>query len=265
MNQLTFLNQKIRNFVMTYSGTQSQSDEHKLVKANIEQAVLDSVRRQLETVELTVESDNQKYVCTTELTNTDIYKLVRSMNDEEKIVEINDTINSRLIIGSIDQIDSSSGKQGFPCPNNFILSKTTFCLDNDLIEGCLIISGNKLPHYAEPQKDDIYRSTTIGKVLQIYTDRCIYFDMTNEQRTAGEYELSKTKRLQLNTNPVINRRPSISISSRTTRAPTPTPTQRTTGQGKAALSLTLSRRPSVSSQSLPTPRTIMRFRLVRYI
>ncbi len=225
---------------MTYGG--QTSDRDKIAKQNIEQSILESVRKQLEVTELTVEADTPKYTCSRELANSDCYKLMRTINEEERVAEINDVANSKIIVGAIEIIDENNRTM-------MTMGKMVFCLDNDLIEGMLIIAGNKLPHYAECQKDDIVRSSTIGKVIQIYHDRCIYFNACNEQCTSGEYDLSKTKRLQLSNNPVIVRRPATPERSR-----------------PATLRTALTRRPSVSSQaSLPTPRTILRYKLVRYI
>jgi hypothetical protein len=141
----------------------------------------------------------------------------------------------------------------------------TFCKDNDLLkEGCLLINDSTIKYYAQTQKDDIYRSNTIGKIVKIYDEIIdktpIYFTADGERTTEGRYNLSKQKKLNISDNPsVIRRKSSTTMINSVSRLSTPKPLISTP---KA-----LARKPSTNNVLSPilSPRTIFRYKLVKYI
>ena len=126
----------------------------------------------------------------------------------------------------------------------------------------MLINDDKIKHYAKCQKDDIIRSNTIGKVVQLY-DQYLYFDVDGNKKTMGEYELTKVKKLNLNTDPTIVRKKSLTQMNSVSRSLlTPTKATSTT---TLLSSRTLTRRPSTSNLTpILSPRAIYKYRLVKF-
>lgn len=215
---------------MTYKKAINNIDSQK-------QEIMKQVEEQLNNIQIELDQpiEQNTYLSAHPLSDEDINKLVVVMNHDEKICEIN-THDSNLIIGSIESF----------VDQEFVLNKQTYCLDNDLlIEGSLIVTDGHMKCYAKVQNDDIYRSNTIGKIIQTY-DKYVYFTPLCEKKSQGEYELSKTKKLSLNTDPtLVRKRSATSMISKVTK-----PT-------------TLTRRPSVGS--ILSPRTINKYRLIKFV
>lgn len=225
---------------------------------DIKKEVIDSVNRNIENtinnMELSISDNTQIYNLTTEPHEDDNYKLVSIMDYQNKIVEINTTPNSKLILGAIsDKVEDSDSMEIFLC-------KTTYCLDNEkLTEGCLIQCDTKLPFYSMLAPDDIYRSHTIGKIVQLH-DNYIYFDLENTKRTEGEYIISRQKKLDFNMNPqvLLQRKPSLS-SIRSIGSVSSVRNQQT-------ISSRTTSRMSMSAKQTQTPRSIInRYRLVTFL
>ena len=153
-------------------------------------------------------------------------------------------------------------------PYLFSMCKITFCKDNDLLkEGCLLINDSTIKYYAQAQKDDIYRSHTIGKVVKIYDDvvdkNNMYFTADGEKTTEGRYNLSKQKKLNISDNPSVIRRKSSTtmISNRLTKPLISTP------KPLVSTPKALTRKPSTNNVLSPilSPRTIFRYKLIKYI
>jgi hypothetical protein len=204
-----------------------------------------------------IEEPKQEYRCTQQLTDEDIYKLVSILDYNEKVYDINQN-DSNLIMGSIESYLKDN-------PYLFSMCKITFCKDNDLLkEGCLLINDSTIKYYAQTQKDDIYRSNTIGKIVKIYDEIIdktpIYFTIDGEKTTEGRYNLSKQKKLNITDNPsVIRRKSSTTMINSVSRLSTPKPLISTPKP--------LARKPSTNNVLSPilSPRTIFRYKLVKYI
>jgi len=226
-------------------------------QSEIKQEIINSVDRNIkETInnmELSISDNSMVYNLTTEPHEDDNYKLVSIMDYQNKIVEINTTPNSKLILGAIsDRLEDSDTMEIFLC-------KTTYCLDNEkLTEGCLVQCDAKLPFYGMLAPDDIYRSHTIGKIVQLH-DNYIYFDLENTKRTEGEYIISRQKKLDFNMNPQVSlqRKPSLA-SIRSVGS--------TTNLRNPMLSNRSTSRNSMSAKQTQTPRSIInRYRLITFL
>ena len=193
---------------MTYKKIIIQND----IKAEVVKSVSDAI----DNLEVNIPDNSNLFNITRPITQEDYYKLVSYMDFSGKLVEINDQENSKLICGAISDIIEDS-------PLEVFIGKMVYCYcNNDLTEGSLIKTDDKLKHYAMPQKDDIYRSTTIGKVIALH-EQYLYFDCEGNKKSAGEYELSKAKQLNFDNKNLVTlaRRPSLhsvrsigSVSSR---------------------------------------------------
>ena len=227
-------------------------------RESVENRVKEVLSEQLNNLEIVAqyESSDLSWNSPIPLTQRDLYKLVSIMNYDEKTAIVNENPASKLILGGIETVSEDN-------PVLFTLGKTCYCRESvgsqiTLAEGSLITADAKYPSYATLQADDLYRASTIGKVVCL-GDRYIYIDVEGNHRSRGEFDLSKLKKLELNTDPTLVRKQSLSAVS--------TPKQLT---GRTFTGL--QRRPSgtnLSARSLSSvpesPRTIHRFRLVRYI
>jgi hypothetical protein len=213
------------------------------------------------TIEIEKSVDQNLYNSAEILYEDDYYKLVSILNYDNKLCEINRQ-DSNLILGSIEPFNLGQLDERISS-TYFELGKKTYCLENDLLkEGALITNDDKMKHYAKCQKDDIIRSNTIGKVVQLY-DKYLYFDIEGNKKTVGEYELTKVKKLNINTDPTIVRKKSLTQMNSVSRSLlTPTKTTST-----SIASRTLTRRPSASNLMSPilSPRTIFKYRLVKFL
>lgn len=237
---------------MTYKKVLQNQQE---IKQEIINSVDRNIKETINNMDFSVSDNTMIYNLSTIPTEDDNYKLVSIMDYSNRIVEINNTLNCKLIIGSIsDKVEESDNMEVFLC-------KTTYCLDNDkLAEGALMTTDNKLTFYGMLAPDDIYRASTIGKIAQLH-DNYMYFDLENTKRTEGEYIISKQKRLDFNMNPSVSlqRKQSLtsirSIGSVTSARNTPTYTNRS-----------ISRLSTSKNTQQPTPRSVInRYRLVTYI
>jgi hypothetical protein len=209
-----------------------------------------------------IEEPKQEYRCTQQLTDEDIYKLVSILDYNEKVYDINQN-DSNLIMGSIESYLKDN-------PYLFSMCKITFCKDNDLLkEGCLLINDSTIKYYAQTQKDDLFRSNTLGKVVKIYDDIIdktpIYFTADGEKTTEGRYNLSKQKKLNISDNPsVIRRKSSTTMINSVSRLTKPTIS---TPKPLISTPKALTRKPSLNNISSPilSPRAIFRYKLIKYI
>ena len=244
---------------MTYSGhisPESKSEAENRIKSAVEEALANL------TIEASYNPESETWESVIALENSDLYKLMSIMNYSSRISTVNDNPTSRLIIGSIETINPDN-------PLQYTLGKICYARESvgtqvTLQEGCLIIPDAKYPAYATLQTDDIYRAGTIGKIVDL-SDKYIYIDQTGEVRTKGEYELSRVKKLNLNTDPTL-----VKKSSRTSQVPTPKSFSNLTRRPSCSSATSAERIGSnLSSRSLQpvpeSPRTIHRFRLVRYM
>ena len=235
---------------MTYSGTLNVSES---AKTNISDTVRDVVRRELDNVELTATytPEQQSWTSSCSVSADDCGKLMCVMNYDERVAEICNQPGSRTIIGSIDSVNDANQTE-------FILGSQVFVRDSaTLMEGALLVTDQKFPCYGAVQVDDVIRSSTIGRVLQVY-EKSLYLDPEGERKTVGEFEISKAKKLQFNPQgPGVVRKPSSA------RLGTPTPSS-TSSTSRISIP-GVSRRLSSAAQIPQSPRAqIARFRLVRF-
>ena len=235
---------------MTYKKVNNQQD--------IKREVIDSVNRNIETtinnMELSISDNTQIYNLSRIPQDDDIYKLCCIMDYQNRIIEINDNPSSKLILGAISEIVNDSDSM------EVFIAKTCYCLDSEkLNEGSLIKTDEKLPFYGAIQQDDIYKSHTIGKVVQLH-ENFLYFDLENTKRTEGEYIISRQKKLDFNMNPQVSLQRKTSLTS-----------IRSIGSTSQLRNPMLSNR-SVSRTSMSgrntatTPRSVInRYRLITYI
>ena len=230
------------------------------------QDIMNQVKDHLNNLAFEIDQPNtqETYVCTQELTDDDLCKLVNIMDIDERIYDINKE-TSCLIVGSIFSYNQEK-------PREFTMGKVTYCRDCDnLIEGCLITVDDTMKCYSKIQTDDIYRSSTIGKIIKIY-DTLTYFDLEGNKKSQGEYLISKEKKLNFNTDPSVIRRKSLTqmplsrslLTPTSTRAkviPTPIPTPKTPISR-------LTRKPSsgnLLSSNVLSPRTIIKYKLIKFM
>jgi hypothetical protein len=219
-----------------------------LLQSEIKNEVVKSVSDAIDNLEINIPDNTTQFNITSPISTEDYYKLVAFMDFSGKIVEINDQENSRLIAGAISDIVEEN-------PLECFIGKMVYCYCNsELTEGVLIKTDDKIKHYAMPQKDDLYHSYTIGKVIGLH-DQFLYFDCEGNRKSAGEYEISIAKKLQFDNKNLatLARRPSLhsvrsigSVSSRDSK-----PSSRLSTSGKLTPS---------------TPRgLISKYRLVTFI
>ncbi len=222
---------------------------------DIKKEVIDSVNRNIQetinNMELSISDNSNIYSLTTLPSQDDVYKLCSILNMKEKVVEICDQQNCKLIIGSITDIVDESNN------NEICIGKQTYCLcDDKLTEGCLIKVDDRMKCYAMIQTDDIYKASTVGKVIALH-DSYVYYDVEYQKRTEGEYEISRAKKLQFNpAGPSVTRRPSLG----SVRSIGGLSSQRT------PLSQRSTSRTSMTNNGTTTPRSLInKYRLVTYI
>ena len=175
-----------------------------LIQDQIKTEVVKSVSDAIDNLEVNIPDNTTLYNITRPLSQDDYYKLVSYMDYGNKLVELNDQENSRLICGAISDILEEN-------PNECFISKMVYCYCNEILtEGALIKVDDKIKHYAMCQKDDIYRSSTIGKVISLH-NQFLYFDCEGNKKSAGEYELSMAKKLNFDNKNLVTvaRRPSL--------------------------------------------------------
>ena len=219
--------------------------------------IKNQLQNALQDCELSFMDNSNHYTSGSPVDDKNLYKLCEYLSFTDKLVEINQSLGSKLIAGAISEISENPGSR------DIVLGKSTFVKMDDKItsmEGLLITPDSSLKFYTMIQTDDIFRSNTVGKIVECLNS-FLYLTPDGDSRTQGEYELSKAKKLQFSSSgPTIARRPSgISLMtpkpalSRTpSRSGIPPPSRRSFGSTKAP--------------EVPTPRAIIyKYQLVNYV